>query len=125
MDLRAKAVRSFEMGFGAVDVADEIDQMVARIADQFDPDLIVLFGSHARGQAATESDIDLLVVIPISERGSRRELATEIDRALSDRKVPLDLIVVTPQELERGKNQIGSILRPAMAEGRVVYERAA
>ena len=47
--------------------ADEIDEMVRRIAKRFDPDQIILFGSRARGTARHDSDVDLLVVMPVTE----------------------------------------------------------
>ena len=102
---------------------DIIREMVERIVAGFQPDKIILFGSHARGDACTDSDVDLLVVMPIE--GSKRRKATEIDMALADRSIPLDLLVVTPDDFERGRSEIGSILRPAALEGRVLYDRAA
>lgn len=104
-------------------VHDAIAEMVRRIVSQFHPDKIILFGSHARGQAGPDSDVDLLIVMPVE--GSKRRKATEIDGALADRTIPLDLIVVTPNEFERARDQIGSVLRPAAIEGRVLYDRAA
>lgn len=104
-------------------VQERIEEMVRRIVSQFSPDKIILFGSHARGEAGPNSDVDLLVVMPVE--GSKRQKATEIDVALADRTVPLDLIVVTPDDFERGRHEIGSILRPAVLEGRVMYDRAA
>lgn len=110
-------------GTDSIRVQDTIREMVRRIAAQFHPDKIILFGSHARGDARPDSDVDLLVVMPVE--GSKRQKATEIDMALADRLVPLDLIVVTPEDFERGRHQIGSLLRPAVLEGRVMYDRAA
>ena len=104
-------------------VQDFIHEMVRRIAAQFGPDKIILFGSHARGDARPDSDVDLLVVMPV--QGSRRQKATEIDMALADRTVSLDLLVVTPEDFERGLAEIGSVLRPAALEGQVLYDRAA
>lgn len=104
-------------------VPDTIAEMVRRIVSQFNPDKIILFGSHALGKARRDSDVDLLVVMPVE--GSKRRKATEIDGVLSDRTIPLDLIVVTPEEFERARHQIGSVLRPAALEGRVLYDRAA
>jgi len=97
--------------------------MVRRIVAQFHPDKIILFGSHARGQAGPDSDVDLLIVMPVE--GSKRRKATEIDGVLSDRRISLDLIVVTPEEFERARHQVGSVLRPAALEGLVLYDRAA
>lgn len=104
-------------------VQETIREMVRRIAAQFHPDKIILFGPHARGEAGPDSDVDLLVVMPVE--GSKRQKASEIDMALADRLVPLDLLVVTPEEFERGRDQIGSVLQPAAREGRVLYDRAA
>ncbi len=104
-------------------IQDAITEMVRRIVMRFSPDKIILFGSHARGQAGPDSDVDLLIVMPVE--GSKRRKATEIDGALSDRRIPLDLIVVTPEEFERARDQIGSVLRPAALEGLVLYDRAA
>ena len=42
-----------------------IDQMVGRIVERFDPERIILFGSAARGEAGPDSDVDLLVVMPV------------------------------------------------------------
>ncbi len=100
-----------------------IDEMVRRIVDRFDPERIILFGSHASGTAVEDSDIDIMVIMPVE--GSRREKANEIDRALADRTVPLDVIVVTPDEYRRRKGLRGSIVHEADTGGRVVYERAA
>lgn len=102
---------------------EAIDEMVRRIVERFDPEKIILFGSYARGAAGPDSDVDLLVVMRFE--ASRRGLASAIDVALWDRKLPLDLIVVTPEELERDRDRVGTIVRPALREGRVLYERVA
>ncbi|MDX2251518.1 MAG: nucleotidyltransferase domain-containing protein [Nitrospira sp.] len=104
-------------------VQDTIREMVRRIVARFHPDKIILFGSHARGQAGPDSDVDLLIVMPVE--GSKRRKATEIDGTLADRTIPLDLIVVTPEEFEQACHQVGSVLRPAALEGLVLYDRAA
>lgn len=110
-------------GLSTTSVQDAIAEMVRRIVSKFNPDKIILFGSHARGKAGPDSDVDLLVVMPVE--GSKRRKATEIDGTLADRMIPLDLIVVTPEEFERACHQKGSVLRPAAIEGLVLYDRAA
>lgn len=107
----------------SIPVQDSIREMVRRIVARFHPDKIILFGSHARGQAGPDSDVDLLIVMPVE--GSKRRKATEIDGTLADRVIPLDLIVVTPEEFEQARHQVGSVLRPAALEGLVLYDRAA
>jgi predicted nucleotidyltransferase len=98
-----------------------IQQMVKRIAKQFQPDKIFLFGSHARGQAGLDSDVDLLVVMPVS--GSKREKAIEIAVALHDIPVAKDVIVVTPDDFEWRRKIVGTIERPADREGKLLYAR--
>jgi len=100
-----------------------LDEMVQRIVARFHPDRIILFGSYAKGTPTTDSDLDILIVMPV--KGSRRSKANEIDLALSDRTIPIDLIVVTPEQFERQKDVVGTIVRAAAREGRTVYERAA
>ena len=98
-----------------------IQEMAHRIAKRFTPDRIILFGSHARGTAGPDSDADLLVVMP--DGGSRRKQATAIDLALIGIDFPADVIVVTPQDLERSRHRKDSIIYPAIREGIVLYER--
>ncbi len=98
-----------------------IDQMVLRIVDRFNPERIILFGSAARGDATPDSDVDLLVVMPVE--GSRREKAVEIGVAVNDIPVPKDIIVTTPEDFEWRKEIVGTIERPAAREGRLVYAR--
>ena len=100
----------------------KIEAMVQRLAERYHPDKIILFGSYARGRVTPDSDVDLLVVLPVT--GSTRKAAVEMDVALADRDLPLDLIVVTPGEFERYRDTIGSVIYPAVQEGRVMYERS-
>jgi len=101
-------------------VNKHIRQMVKRIVTQFHPEKIILFGSHARGDGTDDSDADLLVVMNVS--GSKRRQATEIDMALEGIPLPADIIVATPTELENGRDIVGSIIREAVHEGKVLYE---
>ena len=99
----------------------KIRLMVRRLVDRFDPDQIILFGSHARGEAGPDSDVDLLVVMPVS--GSKREKQIEMGVALHDILVPKDIILVTPDEVARRQNIVGTVIRPALREGKVLYVR--
>ena len=96
--------------------------MVERIVDQFAPDRIVLFGSRARGDAREWSDVDLLVVMPNGT--DRREAAVEIGVSVGDLPVSKDIIVTTPVHIEQRGHVIGTVLRPALREGKVLFERA-
>ena len=112
-------------GLRTATVQDAIAEMVRRIVSQFAPDKIILFGSHARGQAGPDSDVDLLVVMPLQESGSKRERAIEMYGVLAGMGVPKDVIVVTPEEFEAYRDAQGTVIRTAHQEGKVLYERAA
>jgi len=98
-----------------------IRQMVERITKRFQPEKIILFGSHARGHAGPDSDVDLLIVMPVA--GSRREKAIEIAVALHDIPVAKDVIVVRPEDFEWRSKIVGTIERPAAREGELLYAR--
>jgi predicted nucleotidyltransferase len=100
---------------------EKIEEMVRRIVAGFDPEKIILFGSHARGDAGPDSDADLLVVMKVS--GSRRKLATEIDLSLMGIDLPADILVMSPEDLERKRDLIGAVVNPALREGKILYER--
>jgi uncharacterized protein len=102
-------------------IQEKIDKMVRRIVKKFKPEKIILFGSYARGTPSRDSDVDLLIIMPVS--GSKREKRIEIGIALHDIRIPKDIIVATPDEVERRKNLVGTIIRPALEEGKVLYAR--
>ena len=99
---------------------DFISIITERIVRDFNPLQIILFGSQARGDADRDSDIDLLVVF--GELTDKRKTAIAIDRALSDLPVAKDIIVSTPEELVRGRTRIGSVLRYAQQEGKILWK---
>ena len=99
---------------------DFISIMTDRIVREFEPLQIILFGSQARGDADRDSDIDLLVVF--AELADKRKTAVDIGCALSDVPVAKDILVSTPEELERSRTRIGSVLRYAQQEGKVLWK---
>ena len=76
-----------------------LEIMTDRIVQGFQPERIILFGSHARGDAQPDSDIDLLVVMP--DGTDRRQTAIAIQDVLHDVRVPKDVIVTTPDLIAR------------------------
>jgi predicted nucleotidyltransferase len=96
--------------------------MVERIATQFHPERIVLFGSHARGDARPDSDVDLLVVL--TEVENSHDMATAMRVAVSDMPVAKDIVVTTPEEIRLRGHLIGTVLKPALEDGRTVYAQA-
>ena len=86
----------------ASEIQKRIGDMVRRIVEQFHPERIVLFGSHARGDAGPDSDVDLLVVMPVT--GSKRDTQLQVRLAIHDVHLPKDVIVVTPDQFERQRD---------------------
>ncbi|MDA0745990.1 MAG: nucleotidyltransferase domain-containing protein [bacterium] len=101
---------------------DYIDIMKDRIVQHFEPLKLILFGSQARADADPRSDVDILVVL--AEVFDKRQKAIEIRRVLGDLPVSKDIIVTTPEEISRRGNRVGTVLRPALREGKVLYERS-
>ena len=99
----------------------QIDRIVKRIVKKFAPERIILFGSQARGDAGPDSDIDLLIVMPVE--GSAYEKSLEISLALPHGPIPVDVIVTTPEAYAWRKEVVGTIEWPAAREGKVVYAR--
>jgi len=98
-----------------------ISEMVNRIVEHFDPEKIILFGSHARGEAAPDSDVDLLVVMPV--QGSKRAKQLEIRGLLHGIRLAKDIAVSRPEDFDWRKDIVGTIEYPATKEGKVLYAR--
>ena len=99
--------------------AASIEDAVRRIVAASHPDRLILFGSAARGETGPDSDLDFLVVK--AGVAHRRKLAQKIYGSLFGLGVPVDIIVVTPEDIELYKNDPGSIIAPAVSQGREVY----
>lgn len=102
---------------------EKIREMTRRIVARFDPEKIILFGSHARGEAGPDSDVDLLVIKRVA--GSRRRERLKIRAALRGVGLAKDVILATPEEVEKYRDVVGTIIHPALHEGKVLYERSA
>jgi predicted nucleotidyltransferase len=96
-----------------------IDLLVQRIVDIVHPLRIILFGSAARGEMHLDSDIDVLVGMP--EGVQRRRTAQLLYRQIRGGKVPFDILVATPGDLVRHKDNIGLIYRVILREGKEIY----
>jgi predicted nucleotidyltransferase len=99
----------------------DIQKLANRIARQFRPERILLFGPYAYGKPGPDSDVDLLVVMNTTL--TSREQRLEISRVLSPRPFPLDILVRTPQDLEKRHNLGDRFLQEIIDRGKVIYER--
>src|SRR5690349_9339369 len=99
-----------------------LDTIRHRVVSRFQPLRVILFGSRARGDAQSDSDIDLLVVL--EKVADKRRMAIDIRQALCDLPVGVDVLVSTPEEIDRRGDLVGTVLRPALREGRILFERS-
>ena len=98
---------------------ERIADITSSIRTLIDPERIILFGSHARGVSDDQSDIDLLVV---DDSGRDKSIVSfEISCALFPRDYGLDLLVESPEDLERKMSL--QFWRDAITSGTVLYER--
>ena len=96
----------------------EIRALGRRIAREFHPQRIILFGSHARDAAGADSDVDLLVIAPFDGSGFR--YALKILNQL-DVRLPVDLIAYRPEDVERRYAEGDPLVREALDHGKVLY----
>jgi predicted nucleotidyltransferase len=103
-------------------ISDELrDTIVSRIRETCDPDRIILFGSHTRGDTDDDSDIDLLVIKSGVEH--RRQEAVRIYRAMKGIRTPVDVVVATPEIIEEYKDCWYTVYHDAAKQGQVIYEK--
>lgn len=100
-------------------MSDHLDELVRRIVEAVHPLRIILFGSAARGETETDSDVDVLVVMP--DGTNRREAMQYIHTQLFGLPLAVDILVATPSDLARHRNNIGLIYRTVLDEGKELY----
>ncbi len=98
---------------------EELEQEIKRIVERSKKDmsvkLILLFGSMARGDIRSASDIDLIVV-----KETDKKFLDRLDEFYKDANIAMDVLVYTPDEFERLKGR--SFIKKAIAEGKILYE---
>ena len=99
-----------------------IDYVVAKIVAGIDPRQIILFGSYGRREATAASDLDLLVVQDSGR--SNRDVRRQVERLLWGRRFAVDLIVATPQQVDRNVADGNPFYtRHILGDGKVLYDR--
>ena len=103
--------------------SEVLKEVVDRLVRGLQPERIYLFGSQARDEADAGSDIDLLLVVPESDlpRHQREALSYDLLWGLT---VPVDVIVLTRAEFERGSRVRTSLPATVQAEGKLLYGRS-
>lgn len=101
---------------------DQVEALSRQIAREFEPERIILFGSHAYGTPKEYSDVDLLVIMPF-EGNSFDQATTILERVHPGYYV--DVIVRSPDDAERRYRQFDPLIRDAFDRGTVLYDRTA
>ncbi len=103
--------------FGVVSDA-QIDEAGRRLAGAAPDARVILFGSHARGDAVTSSDLDILVIEPNVENAGLESV--RLMRELRDLRLPVEIVVVSERDAAEWRDVEGSLVHAAIAEGRVL-----
>ncbi len=93
-------------------------EIIRRIVEVAQPETIILFGSAAQGRMGKNSDVDLLVV---KSGAHRLDLMGQIYRRLHGVRAAVDVLVVTPEDVERYRDSHAVVLAPALRDGKVLY----
>jgi len=103
------------------DIKALLDKIVNTLATEYKPHRIILFGSQAYGTPGQVSDIDLLIVK--DSQASPYQRAVQVRRLLRDpqRRIPVDLLVVTPAELEERLERGDQFLQMVISQGEALY----
>ena len=98
-----------------------LEDIIRCVVEVVEPERVILFGSAARGEMNRHSDVDLLVV---KDAPDLRQLTAEVYRRLYGVGAAVDIVMVTPQDVERYKDSHALIIKPALREGTVMYVSA-
>jgi len=97
---------------------ETLDEIIQRIVEVAKPEKIIIFGSAARGEMGPNSDVDLMV---IKSGANRLDLAGKIYMNMFGVGEAIDIIVVTPEDIEKYRDCQALVIAPALRDGKVVY----
>ncbi len=102
-----------------------IAEMVEILVREADPEQVILFGSRGRGDARSDSDVDLIVVEaePFGPGRDRVKEMARLYRALGGFAVPTDILVYSTADVEYWRDSLNHVLARALRDGKIVYER--
>ncbi|MBC8182411.1 nucleotidyltransferase domain-containing protein [candidate division KSB1 bacterium] len=104
------------------DIPYSIKEIAKKIEISLSPEKIILFGSYATGNATFDSDVDLLIILNTKLRGAER--IRLISKLIYPRLLPLDIVVKTPEEIEKSKNRIDPFLSEVLERGIELYAKS-
>lgn len=101
-------------------IKKEIEKIVSDLIRNYNPKLVVLFGSYAQDAYSENSDIDLLVIKETKKRPIWRRIAA---RKAIDTNMPMDIIVYTPSEFKQLRMNNSPFIKEILSQGKILYER--
>ena len=97
----------------------KISAFAKKVAELYNPQKIILFGSYAYGQPRPDSDVDILVIMAFKGKGFRTSL--EILKK-TDPDFSIDLLARLPEDTERRYREGDPLIRMALDQGKILYE---
>ena len=98
---------------------EQIEEFGRRIAREYHPDRVVLFGSHARGVQTADSDVDLLVILPFEGKAVYKSVEMRLKLRPP---FPVDMIVRTPEKVRERIKMGDGFMQEILENGKVLYE---
>jgi len=99
----------------------EIERVATRLGRAANAERVILFGSHARGEAKENSDVDFVIIAESQQPRFKR--SRELYKLLRPYPFGMDILVYTPQEIEKGKHCPVSFVSTVLKEGETLYVR--
>ena len=106
-----------------IKMTEEIVKIKEIIVNTYHPDKIILFGSHAKGKADDNSDIDLLIISDREKNLPRYKRGLDVRIKLSEILTPKDVLFYTHADIERWRNIKHTFVNEVLNQGKVLYER--
>jgi len=104
-----------------IPLPEEGRQIVEKIVRGYEPQAVYLFGSYAWGKPDEDSDLDLLIVKETSARRIDREVEAAMCFDGPARRLPVDVIVLTPEEVDRRRRRGDPFIEMVLTEGHLLY----
>lgn len=101
-------------------IKEKLQAVTVKVVTAYDPEKIILFGSHAWGEVNEDSDVDLLI---IKETKNPFETARQIDGSIFPRPFPLDIVVYTPQQISQREEAGDIFIKDILTNGKILYEK--